>query len=170
MVKGWILRYRTALDALTQHGCEAPASDLITLDNSIRRLEHASGFAYYGAIPAVGSALRDAATQYGLKAPRATTCRDLKQGVEVSFVLQDAGDSIGQSLYPLVTVTNHGPASVAVQLSGEGKATDEFTGDKSMYWGGYTDSRLVVAPGKTRSMELGKDTGETLLFPLVSGS
>lgn len=31
-----------------------------------------------------------------------------------------------------------------------------------MSWGGYTDSRLNVLPGKTSSLALGSDTDETL--------
>jgi hypothetical protein len=163
MIAGsWVLKYRAALQALEQNGCPAPPDDLAALDQSINELSQASEATGYAAVPNVSRELRTAAEAYGIHVAGPTTCAQLARKVRASFVLRDAGAASGQDLYPVVTVANGGSSGVLVKLAGEGEATSDSGVPMTMSWGGYTDSRLTIDPGKSASLSLGKDTGETL--------
>jgi len=161
----WVTRYRYAMSALSESGCDAPPYEIAELDQAVSDLQTAidEGWGLYGAIPRVAQELRVASEVMGIDMQTVLrTCRKLTDGVAASFTLLDEGSPVGQSLYPRITVTNNSNHGVIVDFDGEGRATSEFGDDIKMHWGGYTDSRMRVQGGTAKSLELGKDTGETL--------
>ncbi len=164
IVATWVFQYTEAESALAAYGCPNPPSGFLALDASVVRLRiaaHDGGPLLYGAVQETALQLRRVSALTGVRPVGSTTCADLTKHLQVSFVLRDQGDPTGQALYPRVTVVNGSNQTVIVDFVGEGKATSDF-GDSSMSWGGFTDSNLRIRAGRTASLDLGLNTGETL--------
>jgi hypothetical protein len=127
-------------------------------------------------LPAAAQASQALVTAFGVLTTLTThiidkstlvTCSDLR-GVKAGYVVATAPDAAaGTDEWPRVTVTNGSRYTITASFSGSGTATDPDAPSvpMQMSWG-VDDLPVTVAPGKSKTVDLGKDTGEILaVFP-----